>query len=218
MPGAGDLSSSEILEVVSELGAHISAEEVFDFCLLLMLSEHVFLVGAYAQKTSTRWLASCLEDAGLGLVAVETSALQEKVERNDTVIVVSGPTDDHVLVHKLQPAIASGALLLAIAATSSTRLLAIVDAAITVVPHYLLIRDTGNKATTVRSFTVLSVIAVDAIRAELARRRSSISCPTSSESLPFEPAPLLAPPPKLEHEEGRICRAYSPAAVSRQRR
>ena len=96
-PVTNAASWNQILSEVSAVGAHVSGEDVSDFCGLLMLSERSFPLSVDARMASTRWLALNLEGFALAVVVVDGAALP-KSEPTDTLVVVSGPGDDRVLL------------------------------------------------------------------------------------------------------------------------
>jgi D-arabinose 5-phosphate isomerase GutQ len=141
---------------------------VRDFCSLLSLADRVLLASADPDTTAARLLGVCLHELGF-LAEVVDAETMNSVQRYDTVVVLCGSATDRDLMDLLRPALQVGAVLLAVAVCRPSALLRLADAAIIIPPSSSdkpAVQDPPQV-----SFDLRSIIAVDAIRRDLVRRR-----------------------------------------------
>lgn len=152
--------------------AHPSEEEVGDFCTLLSLADRVLLANADPDTTAARLLGVCLDELGFPTEVLDAGTMHS-VQRYDTVVVFCSSATDPDLMNLLQPVLQVGAVLLAVTVGGPSAFLRLADAALINPPS-----SSGALSEQDRpqvSFDLRSIIAVDAIRRDLVRRRHTVS-------------------------------------------
>jgi DNA-binding MurR/RpiR family transcriptional regulator len=144
-------------------------EELRDFCSLLTLADRVLLASPDADATATRLLSVVLEDLDF-IAQVVNARTIHRVQPYDTVVALCAAEADPALIDLLRPAIEAGAVLLAVTVTRRSDLLPLADAAVTVSAPAVG-RLPADRATSIGGFDLRLILAVDAIRRDLDRRR-----------------------------------------------
>lgn len=120
------------LQQLSVNGAHLSAEELVDTCLLIMLSERVHVLALDPELEAPQLLARSLCDLGyqVGTVGVPPAVAASAVAASDTVVAFLGP-DTAADVTSVRSVRATGAVLIAITTPDADRVSTLADAVIT---------------------------------------------------------------------------------------
>ena len=143
--------------------------EVRDWCSLLSLADRVLIASPDADATVAQLLTVVLEDLGF-IAQVVNGRTIHCVDAHDTVVAVCAADVDPALIRLLRPVRSARAVLLAVTVSQRSALLPLADAAITVPA-----RAHGGPPTDQASFSVgldvRLIVAVDAIRRDLRRRR-----------------------------------------------
>jgi DNA-binding MurR/RpiR family transcriptional regulator len=144
-------------------------EELRDFCSLLSLADRVLIASPDGDATAARLLCVVLEDLGFIAQVVDARTIR-RVQRYDTVVAVCAAEADPGLIDLLRPALQARAVLLAVTASRRSALLPLADAAVTVSAPAVG-RLPADRATSSGGFDLRLIVAVDAIRRDLDRRR-----------------------------------------------
>lgn len=148
----------------------LDQEELRDFCSLLSLAERILIASPDADATAARLLSVVLEDLGFVAQVVDARTIQ-RVQRYDTVVAVCAAEADSGLIDLLRPALRARAVLLAVTVSPRSALLPLADAAVTVSAP-----DEGwlpaDPSSPSGAFDLRLIVAVDAIRRDLDRRRT----------------------------------------------
>ncbi len=152
------------LQRLSIDGAHLSAEELVDVCLLLTLSERVHVLALDPELETPQLLGRSLRDLGyrVGLVGVDIPLVASP---SDTVVALLGPepvADPTVL----RSVIARGAVLTAITTSDAGPIVDLVDAAVTL-PSFA---STADQTLRRMMFDLVASMVVEAIGRELSGR------------------------------------------------
>jgi DNA-binding MurR/RpiR family transcriptional regulator len=144
-------------------------EELRDFCSLLTLADRVLIASPDADATAARLFGVVLEDLDFVALVVNARTIH-RVQRYDTVVAVCAAEADPGLIHLLRPALQARAVLLAVTVTRRSDLIPLADAAVTVSAPADGRPPSGQAASSV-GFDLRLIVAVDAIRRDLDRRR-----------------------------------------------
>ncbi len=144
-------------------------EELRDFCSLLSLAERVLIASPDTDATAGRLLSVVLEDLDF-IAQVVNARTIHRVQPSDTVVALCAAEADTGLIHLLRPALQARAVLLAVTVTRQSDLLPLADAAVTVSAPAHGRPQSGHAASSV-GFDLRLIVAVDAIRRDLDRRR-----------------------------------------------
>jgi hypothetical protein len=144
-------------------------EELRDFSSLLSLAERVLIASPDADATAARLLGVILEDLGFVAQMVDARTIH-RVEPHDTVVAVCAADADLGFMHLLRPALQARAVLLAVTVSRRSALLPLADASVTVSASAEGLLPAVQNPSTV-GFDLRLIVAVDAIRRDLDRRR-----------------------------------------------
>ena len=144
-------------------------EELRDFCSLLSLADRVLIASPDRDATAARLLSVVLEDLGFVAQVVDARTIH-RVQRYDTVVAVCAAEADSGLIDLLRPALRARVVLLAVTVSRRSALLPLADAAVTVSAPAVG-RLSADQATSIVGFDLRLIVAVDAIRRDLDRRR-----------------------------------------------
>lgn len=147
----------------------LSQEGVRDVCSLLNLADRVLVASPAADAVTARLLVVCLEELGFLAEVVDARSIH-RVQRHDTVAVICGADSDPALIDLVWPAVQVQAVLLAVTASTHSALRGVADAVIAIPPSGTPACSAGAGSS--RPGVDLGLfVAVDAIRADLDRRR-----------------------------------------------